>query len=691
MDKYQKLVESITKCYTISVQEKNLDVICKDMLSEILKLTHSAFGFIGKLVDDDNTKALCLYAYSEIFLPEEVKKNYSNMLKDNGVVFIYKNNLISLVYTSEKVVISNDLSKDIRRGGKCKLPPNHPPINCFLGIPLKFKSQTIGVLGIANKDGGYSQELVDYISPFVSTCANIIVSMQQEAEIKEEANKQIQLAEELGKLKDNFLANMSHEIRTPLNGIIGMTSILERSELTNSQQKYLKIVKTCGFQLLDIINDILDYSKLIAGKMMIDVCKMNIRKCIEESIDSISLRAEEKNLKLTCNISYDVPKYIQCDYKKLRQVLINLLSNSIKFTEKGDVKLRIKVKNIVEDKIILKFEVEDTGVGIQSDKLDLIFNMFEQIDNSLTKTCEGTGLGLAISKSIVNMMGGSFNVDSVHGKGSTFSFTIKVPYTKIQMPKNIKNNILIDKNVLVVDDDVNNRIIYFDLLTSWGIKVQMCSSGVEALIYLKNYKFNVILLDICMPKMNGIELAEIINKDYKNIPIIAVSSIENLCNADDGIFYDKLTKPVKESVLFETLSQLYIDKTNIEKTKNKLPNLNVLIAEDNVINQVVLTKILNQIGINKLEIVGNGMLAIDKIKSNTYDLLLLDIKMPIMDGYTTMLELLKLNINLPKVIALTANALEGERNKCINVYKMDGYVPKPIVIEHLFDEINNII
>jgi signal transduction histidine kinase/DNA-binding response OmpR family regulator len=538
--------------------------------------------------------------------------------------------------------------------------------------------------------------------------------------------------------KSIFLANMSHEIRTPLNGIIGMLTLLEDTTLTNDQKDYISMVKECSFNLMTIINDILDYSKLEVGKISLDIRPMNIRECIETTNDIVLSKIYEKSLEYSYNIDQNIPEYIYGDSNRIKQVLLNLLSNSIKFTEIGNIIVHIntisekdfmiiqnknshiskeimdkalqKDKNIFKNKLFLRFDIFDSGCGINSDETDKLFKSFSQVDNQITsKIYQGTGLGLAISKELVELMDGTIWLDwSEANKGSKFSFILPTLECVNEESNTTKsNNVLNNANVLIIDDNIHNRISLTGMVTKWGMKPQVFSNGEEALHFTKLIRFDIGLIDICMPKMDGHTFAKKLREqtEFKNkeFPLVALSSLGDKLTSNDKHFKTHLIKPIKESRLKNICIDLlqtrktepekqqmttnmldqYINQNNICELKS---NVRILLAEDVYINQKVVTSFLNKLGYDNIKVVDNGQQCLDIAINNDFDVILLDIRMPIMNGEVVLQKLHeyynKESKIKPFIVAVTAYCLREDKQRYLDM-GFDDYIPKPITLNEL--------
>lgn len=513
--------------------------------------------------------------------------------------------------------------------------------------------------------------------------------------------------------KSTVLATQNHELRTPLNGIIGMITLLEDTNLENDQKDYVSMLKECSINLLSIINDILDFSKLEAGKIVLDIKCSHLRKCIESVNDIILSKLIDKN-----NIEYNfiinpiIPEYIDIDINRLKQILLNLLNNAFKFTDQGNIFLN--VESI--DKNTLKFDIIDTGCGISHNDTVKLFKSFSQIETS--KMNEGSGLGLTIAKSLVNLMNGNIWLDSSEvGKGSKFSFTIKTGECNnlIEEENVIDNQIFKNKKVLILDDNRENRLGLCNLVSKWGMIPQTFSSAIEALylIKLQKLKFDIGLIDVFMPEMSGKEFAIKLQKQLQLdnsafITLVALSSLGDVKNDYTQYFKAQLIKPVKELKLKQICYEILIkNPTKIEtfdidsfinlNTELK-ENIHVLLVEDVIINQKVVLKFLNKLGYNNIDIVDDGKKCLEILSKKKYDLILLDIKMPILNGELVFQYIMNyynniqgeyklLNVKKPYIIAVTAYSLKEYQDKYLKL-GFEAFIPKPINIKILEKSMN---
>ena len=518
----------------------------------------------------------------------------------------------------------------------------------------------------------------------------LIAQKEQERQAREEADQANQA-------KSAFLATMSHEIRTPMNGVLGMTALLSETILSKEQQEYLEVIHTSGENLLTVINDILDFSKIESGSLELDPHDFELRTCVEDIMDLFSVKASEKGLDLIYQIDPQIPAQIIADGLRLRQILINLVANATKFTDEGEIFIDVKLVEINEGGLLtIGFQVKDTGIGIAPDKLSRLFKAFSQVDSSTTRKYGGTGLGLVISERLVDLMGGQISVESTEGQGSSFSFTVKC-LAGTQSSRIYANRNLVGcegKQILIIDDNKTNLTILKTQLENWGLSVLTALSGQEALFILNyNKNFDLVITDMQMPEMSGVDLSRRIKELAPDIPIILLSSIgDETKKKYSELFSSILTKPVKQQQLIKVIqSEL---KQIKEPLKSEQPStkvlsedfavnhpLEILIAEDNLINQKLILKILGKLGYSP-DLANHGREALDRLAERNYDVILMDMQMPELDGLETTQIIRKSHHNQPVIIALTANALSEDREKCFNA-GMDDYLSKPINLEDL--------
>ena len=621
-----------------------------------------------------------LLALANIF-KEETKSKVCNIFlkgKSKYVHLISTNNNIEPTINTESII--QDLTFDT------ELINMNNKFLYHITIPIQTLENYLGCLHLANNESPYTEELLNNFTVGLS----LIQIILEKEKILYEKNI-------LDVGKDLFLANMSHEIRTPANGVIGYSQLLMQTQLNSTQKAYLQSQSQCSLQLMQIINDILDFSKLTAGKMEVRNECFSIQEIIETLKNTMSQKIEEKNQKIQFIISENIHQFIISDKQKLIQILINLISNAHKFT---DVNGKIKVGFSIEDNYLV-VSVKDNGIGIGKDKQEKLFSIYEQLENNGTKT--GSGLGLAICEKLCTLLSGNITVNSSLGEGSDFIVKIDYkPYEDFENKLTQDLDLLHEKTILIVDDNPDNRIVLTEILFEWKMKPIACASALEALrlIMGNRHDFALGLIDIVMPGTSGVELAKQIKEEKPFFPMIALSSLDTFVNTKE--FEEKLDKPINKIKLLDTIYRTlikerkpksYIGQSDFISISKSIPftefkkDSKILIAEDILYNRTLLQNMLESLNYTNITTTENGKEAFDEIEKaysihEPYQILLLDLRMPIMNGFEVIDKIKINNWKLPEIVVVTASTMDSDIISC-KEKGVNYFITKPIDIQSL--------
>jgi PAS domain S-box-containing protein len=698
----------------------SLQEITDFALESAVALTNSKIGYLAFMNEDESV--LTMHSWSKTAMQECA-------IIDKPIVYqVVNTGLWGEAVRQRKPVFTNDYQapNPLKKGH----PDGHVKVLRHMNAPIFDGDRIVIVAGVGNKAAPYDDSDVRQLTLLMQGMWQLIRRKRQEEEIRhahdeleirvqertaELAQTNVQLshakdaAEAASLAKSTFLANMSHEIRTPLNAVIGMTELVLKSPLSAQQREFLHTVKDSGEALLSVINDILDFSKIEAGKLALDCSTFDLRESLGDTMKSFAIRAHQQGLELACFIHPEVPHMVVGDYSRLRQIVVNLVGNAIKFTETGEVSLEVTRESRTEKDVVLHFVVADTGIGIPPEKQTAIFEMFEQADASTTRRHGGTGLGLAIAARLIGLMGGRLWVESEVGRGSRFHFIIRLDLADDEPAEPLPPEpaSLHRMRVLVVDDNATNRRILEEVLHSWQMVPVTAPSAAAAIklmleAWQEGQPYRLVLTDAHMPRVDGFMLAEQIKQDSamgSTVVMMLTSGDrpEDMQRCEELGISAYLLKPIKQSELLEAI-ELALGIT-VPKVKSLataaqpkyVGNLHILLAEDSLVNQKVAVALLEGQG-HKVTVVNNGREAIAALQTEKFDMVLMDVQMPEMDGLEAT-EKIRVReqptgTHIP-IIAMTAHALKGDRERCLAA-GMDGYISKPIHVTELFNVIDGL-
>lgn len=664
-----KILKLINECFEHSLTGKNTNIsfTLNYVLREVALYFNAEFGFIGEKMPSENcTSKSNLYKYHALYGFDGSYDYINKYIETNSINYIITP-FVNPTELVKEALIDNDAQMYI--------------------LPLNKKSDLIGIFGLKIKNESELTNVaeLEQISQFIS---NVLINIKN--------------AQELEIHKLSFIANMSHEVRTPLNGIITMVDILSKTELTPQQINYIDIIRNCNIQLLEIVNDILDYSKIITNGMKLKLSPISLTKNINIINSILKEKAEEKQIAIIMNIDPRIPDMVIADPTRFKQIFINILSNSIKFTKKGQITINAELVDIDTSMCTLKFNVHDTGIGIHESKIDKVFDSFRQIDNDYLSDICGVGLGLPITKHIVELFQGQIAIESELNVGTNVIFTMKFALFNNTIDKIKLIDFYTNKNVLIINNDLVEKRFIFNLLTDIGLKPIITSNIGEASLYLlnNNYKFEFIIINMDTIIEDDIVKLNRIKNQMVRIIVLDIDKHET-----NNVNYDyKLIRPIDETKISYILNVIYISNQYQTKSNQneiilngeikKITDINVkltsfnnkhhqnnkvkiLIAEDNKQNQRVIVNILNYLGYNLIDICEDGVELLNKLVNNTYDIAFVDLKMPMMDGIASIKKFKEMCSKNTVLIALTASLSEDVKKKCYEV-GMNGFVAKPI-------------
>lgn len=660
--KFDLLNNILTNAIVNDKKDETFNMLCKAAIKE----SSSKVAIMYQFKNDDDEKYLDIISVilDDNFIKEGDHGFLSTHFKDNKIVIKSKNNLLCKPYYTKETVIENNM----REVGK--FPRGHPCMIRVMISPMMINNQIYGIIAVGNKDIEYTNMDKDWLERIATLSTLVYIHFTDKAL--------------LIKQKETFLANMSHEIRTPLNGIIGMSRMLFDTNISIVQRDYINTISKCSIQLMEIINDILDFSKLSTGKIKLITKSFSIKEMLGSIFDILNIKITENQLDIIQQISDDVPDFIITDEKRLKQLIMNIMSNAVKFTKKGKVMLKISVDAIHGNRYKLLFTIKDTGCGISTEKLDTIFESFNQLVTNFATISKGTGLGLAISKYLVELFNGDINIESEQYVGTTVTFSVNVNKggTDFDTDKIAAKQYCKDKNVLILNKDAEERIKLGNIILGLNAKPTPIYSLVEAEMFIKNINYHVVIIN--QDSINFDEVIDFYQKNTKYLENSIKILLKDKNSKIDDLFEYKVNYPINDKKIVALFSEIKNKGTKQVFPQQKVSHkLNILIAEDNQSNLRVVELMLDNLGYYKHTSVTNGVDMVTESATGQYDVVLVDLKMPILDGIEATKQVkARMKDKAPILIAMTASILDEVKQLCYDV-GMVGFIGKPVNLDEL--------